>query len=58
MVNALEQLVESVNHFTTPQAYPTNVSNFVEEKMVAMKTQIMQDNGVKMKEGNKEVKDT
>jgi hypothetical protein len=55
---ASEQLVEAFKNFTTPPAQAETVGAMVEQKIAAMKTQIMDEIGAKMEESNKEVKDT
>jgi len=55
---ASKQLVEAFKSFTTPPAQAETVGAMVEQKIAAMKTQIMDEIGAKMEESNKEVKDT
>ena len=50
--------MQAFQQFSTPLAQAENVGAMVEQKMAAMKTEIMQEIGVKMDESSKEVKDT
>jgi hypothetical protein len=58
VAEASAQLVQAFQQFSTPPAQAENVGAMVEQKMAAMKTEIMQEIGVKMDESSKEVKDT
>jgi hypothetical protein len=50
--------VQAFQQFSTPPAQPENVGAMVEQKLATMKTEIMNEIGVKMEESSKEVKDT
>jgi signal recognition particle subunit SEC65 len=58
VAEASAQLVMAFQKFSRPPAQAENVGAMVEQKMASMKTEIMQEIGVKMEESNKEVKDT
>jgi hypothetical protein len=58
VAEASAQLVQAFQKFSTPPAQPENVGAMVEQKLATMKTEIMQEIGVKMEESSKEVKDT
>jgi hypothetical protein len=58
VAEASAQLVQAFQQFSTPPAQAENVGVMVEQKMAAMKSEIMQDIGVKMDESSKELKDT
>jgi hypothetical protein len=58
VAEASAQLVQAFQQFLTPPAEPENVGSMVEQKLATMKTEIMQEIGVKMEESSKEVKDT
>ncbi len=58
VAEASAQLVQTFQKFSTPPAQPENVGAMVEQKLATMKTEIMQEIGVKMEESSKEVKDT
>ena len=58
VAEASAQLVQAFQQFSTPPAQAENVGAMVEQQMAAMKTEIMQEIGVKMDESSKEVKDT
>ena len=58
VAEASAQLVQAFQQFSTPPAQPENVGAMVEQKLATMKTEIMQEIGVKMEESSKEVKDT
>ncbi len=51
--NASVQLVEAFKHTITPPTYPDNVYAIMEEKMAAMKTDIMQEIIIKMEESSR-----
>jgi hypothetical protein len=57
VTEASAQLVLVFQQFSTPPTNLGNVSVAVEGKMVAMKNDTMAEIGVKMEEGNHEVKD-
>ncbi len=50
--------MQAFQQFSTPPAQPENVGAMVEQKLATMKTEIMNEIGVKMEESSKEVKDT
>ena len=58
VAEASAQLVLVFRQFSTPPAKAENVGAMVEQKMVSMKTEIMQEIGVKMEESSMEVKET
>jgi len=58
VAEASAQLVQAFQQFSTPPAQPENVGAMVEQKLATMKTEIMNEIGVKMEESSKEVKDT
>ena len=58
VAEASAQLVQAFQKFSTPPAQPEKVGAIVEQKLATMKTEIMQEIGVKMEESSKEVKDT
>ena len=58
VAEASAQLVQAFQQFSTPPAQPEKVGAIVEQKLATMKTEIMQEIGVKMEESSKEVKDT
>jgi len=58
VAEASAQLVQAFQKFSTPPAQPENVGAMVEQKLATMKTEIMQEIGVKMEESSKAVKDT
>ncbi len=58
VAEASAQLVQAFQQFSTPPAQLENMGAMVEQKLATMKTEIMQEIGVKMEESSKEVKDT
>jgi len=58
VAEASAQLVLAFQQFSTPPAQAENVGAMVEQKLATMKTEIMQEIGVKMEESSNEVKDT
>jgi uncharacterized protein YqeY len=58
VAEAYAQLVQAFQQFSTPPAQAENVGAMVEQKISTMKSEIMQEIGVKMEERSKEVKDT
>jgi flagellar biosynthesis component FlhA len=58
VAEASAQLVQAFQQLSTPPAQPENMGAMVEQKLATMKTEIMQEIGVKMEESSKEVKDT
>jgi hypothetical protein len=58
VAEASAQLVQAFQQFSTPPAQVENVGAMAEQKLAAMKSEIMQEIGVKMDKSSKEVKDS
>jgi hypothetical protein len=58
VAEASAQLVQAFQQFSTPPAQVENVGAMAEQKLAAMKSEIMQEIGVKMDKISKEVKDS
>jgi hypothetical protein len=58
VAEASAQLVQAFQQYSMPPAQAENVGAMVEQKISTMKSEIMQEIGVKMEESSKEVKDT